>query len=814
MTADERGESLFSLDDAGRIGEEVFGVTGTAEALPGYEDNNFRLRGRDGSLHVLKIAHAGEEREILDFQNRIMERLGERLPAGSCPRVLKTKEGGEIAEVAGRRGSRHFARLLSYLPGRFLVDEASHSDLLLKNVGRFYGQVDAALEGFTHPAMCRTSAWDLRTASASRRHLSCFADASERALVERFLDLFDQEALPVLSTLRTGVIHNDGNDYNILVEQDDVKGIIDFGDALHTAFVSEPAIAAAYAALGKKDPLRAASLVLAGYHEAYPLEEEEVDIFFLLVAARLCTSVCWSTHLHNLDEGNEYLLVSRQPALDLLWKLSAVDPDGACGLFRRACGMAPVPAGRKAPLMRDEIVSLRKRHVGPSLSLSYSEPLTIVRGFRQYLYDEEGRAYLDAVNNVPHVGHCHPRVMRAAREQIARLNTNTRYLHENLVRYSRRLCALLPEPLEVCFFVNSGSEANDLALRLARNHTGGTGLVVVDGAYHGNLSSLIDISPYKFDGPGGSGAPEHVRVIPMPDPYRGLYRTKGGGTDEGRTGQESGDAGEKYAAHVGRAAEALSLIGRKAAAFICEPLLGCGGQIVPPPGFLSSAARRIREAGGLFIADEVQVGFGRVGTHFWAFEPDGFLPSPDGFLPSPDGFLPSPDGVVPDIVTLGKPIGGGHPMAAVITTREIADSFVTGMEYFNTYGGNPVSCAVGLAVLDVIEEEGLQQNAHDVGSRLKKSLAALSVRHPLVGDVRGLGLFLGVELVKDRESLEPAAEAAQQAVERMKERGILVSTDGPLHNVIKIKPPLVFTMENADRLADTLDAVLHEVGEG
>lgn len=782
MTSGTRDDSLFSLEDAGRIANETFGVEGTAEPLPGYEDFNFRLRGLDGTPFVLKISHEGESREILDFQNEVMKRLAGRLAVGTCPGVMKTVDGREIAEVAGRTGSKHLARLLSFLPGRFLVDAGPHSDELLKNLGRFYGRVDAALEGLTHPAMCRPIVWDLRGASGSRRFLPLIADHAERALVERFLDLFEQGALPMLGRLRTGVIHNDGNDYNILVDQDDVTGIIDFGDALCTALVCEPAIVAAYAALGKDDPIGAASLVLAGFHEAFPLVEEEVDIFFLLVAARLCTSVCLSTYLHSLDRRNEYLLVSREPARDLLWKLSALDPDRVRRIFREACGMAPLSPARQAPLPRDEITALRKRHLGPSLSLSYDEPLEIVRGFRQYLYDEKGHAYLDAVNNVPHVGHCHPRVVRAAQEQIARLNTNTRYLHDTIVRYARRLCALLPDPLDVCFFVNSGSEANDLACRLARTCTGGTDMVVVDGAYHGNLSSLIDISPYKFNGPGGRGAPPHVRMIPMPDPYRGLYRA---------TGRETG---EKYAAHVGHAVEAIGRSGRRLAAFICEPLLGCGGQIVPPPGFLQSAARRTREAGGLFIADEVQVGFGRVGTHFWAFETDD---------------------VVPDIVTLGKPIGGGHPMAAVITTPEIAASFLTGMEYFNTFGGNPVSCAVGMAVLDVIEEERLQRNALEVGGYLKQRLAALGTRHPLVGDVRGLGLFLGVELVKDRQNLEPAAHEAARAVERMKEEGILLSTDGPLNNVIKIKPPLVFTRENADLLADTLDTVLGEAcGEG
>jgi 4-aminobutyrate aminotransferase-like enzyme len=420
---------------------------------------------------------------------------------------------------------------------------------------------------------------------------------------------------------------------------------------------------------------------------------------------------------------------------------------------------------------------VRSRNFGRNLSISYRKPLHIVRGCMQYLYDDAGHAYLDAVNNVPHVGHCHPRVVRAAQQQIGVLNTNTRYLHENIVRYAERLCATLPEPLRVCYFVCSGSEANDLALRLARTHTRRQDVIVVDGAYHGNLTSLIEISPYKFDGPGGAGAPPHIHKVPTPDPYRGRYRA----------GVQN--AGSLYAGHVRQAIEAMQLNGKGPAAFIAESALSCAGQIFLPEGYLGEAYRHVREAEGVCIADEVQVGFGRVGSHFWAFETQG---------------------VVPDIVTMGKPIGNGHPLAAVVTTPEIAASFANGMEYFNTYGGNPVSCAVGLAVLDVLESEGLQARAAGIGFHLKRGLSQLKDQYPLIGDVRGEGLFLGIELVLDRETLEPAPQHAAYVAERMKDLGILISTDGPLHNVLKIKPPLVFSAENADFFVATLARVLSE----
>ena len=438
-----------------------------------------------------------------------------------------------------------------------------------------------------------------------------------------------------------------------------------------------------------------------------------------------------------------------------------------------------IPAERFPPRAEQsaEILDTRREHLGGSLSIAYRRPLTIVRGWMQHLYDDTGRIFLDAVNNVPHVGHSHPQVVRAAQRQMALLNTNTRYLHPLLARYIERLAATMPPSLSVVYVVNSGSEANELALRLARTHTGRKDLLVLDNAYHGHTSTLVDISPYKFAGPGGGGAADFVHTVIMPDPYRGPYRGYG---------VESGAA---YARDVQVKIVAARAQGREIAAFICESLLGCGGQIVLPDGYLHAAYRAMRAAGGVCIADEVQVGFGRVGTHRWGFETQG---------------------VTPDIVTLGKPIGNGHPLAAVITTPEIAASFANGMEYFNTFGGNPVSCAVGLAVLDVIETEQLQQRALVVGEHLRAGLRDLQARHPIIGDVRGLGMFIGVELIRDHETLAPADAEASYIAERMKDHGILIGTDGPLHNVLKIKPPLAFTTNNADRLVATLDRVLGE----
>jgi len=434
----------------------------------------------------------------------------------------------------------------------------------------------------------------------------------------------------------------------------------------------------------------------------------------------------------------------------------------------------PTAPGHVPQRSNADILRLRRQVLNPTLSVSYNEPLKIVRGEGIHLYDQYGQPYLDMVNNVCHVGHCHPRVVAAGQAQMAQLNTNTRYLHDNIVEYALRLTATLPAALSVVFLTNSGTEANDLALRLARAHTRAQGVIVVDHAYHGHSPSMVELSPYKFNGKGGQGQASHVGVVAMPDVYRGPFR-------------EPSEAGRQYGALLQPAIESLRRHDIVTAAFYCESLLGCGGQIVLPEGYLAEAYAAVRAAGGVCLADEVQVGFGRVGEHFWAFERQG---------------------VVPDIVTMGKPMGNGHPMGAVVTTPEIAASFVNGMEYFNTFGGNPVSCAIALAVLDVIADEKLQENARRVGGFLLDGLRELQQRHDAIGDVRGCGLFLGVELVRDRAARTPDRPKAKAVVEAMKARHVLLSTEGPDDNVLKIKPPIVFSQANAEEFLDKLDQVL------
>ena len=426
----------------------------------------------------------------------------------------------------------------------------------------------------------------------------------------------------------------------------------------------------------------------------------------------------------------------------------------------------------------NQIAVQRKKYLSPSFSLSYETPLHIVKGEAQYLYASNGDRYLDAVNNIQHVGHCHPVVVQAAQKQYEVLNTNTRYLDATIVNYAKALTNHLPKGLDVCYFTNSGSESNDLALRLARTATGSMETIVLDGAYHGHVSSLIEVSPYKHNAKGGTGPPDFVYTVPMPDAYRGKYR--------------GNNAGKEYLNELKNILEQLKKNNKKISAFIVEPIMGCGGQLILPKNFLKEAFDLVRTTGGICIADEVQIGFGRMGTNFWGFETEN---------------------VVPDIVTMGKSMGNGHPLSAVVTTKKIADLFDNGMEYFNSFGGNPVSCAVGHAVLNVIKDEELQKNALDVGIYLKERLNDLKEQFPIIGDVRGRGLFLGVELVKN-ENLLPAKTEAHSIVNQMKENNILLSIDGPDHNVIKIKPPLVFNKENADELVLTFSKVLSNIANG
>jgi 4-aminobutyrate aminotransferase-like enzyme/Ser/Thr protein kinase RdoA (MazF antagonist) len=476
----------------------------------------------------------------------------------------------------------------------------------------------------------------------------------------------------------------------------------------------------------------------------------------------------WPPHLHF------------QIILDLLGNTTNFDGVASINQWEVFKSLCPdpnlifnIPELNKIQKGQDEIYGYRKEHLGRSLSLSYQNHLTILRGSDVYLFDQWAQPYLDTVNNVPHVGHENPKVVAAGQKQMAVLNTNTRYLHPKIIDFTKELLKTFPPELCVVHFVNSGSEANELALRMARMVTQQKDIIALEMGYHGNTQGCVDISSYKFNRKGGTGKPEHTAIVPLPDAFRGIYR--GENTDE------------KYASHLQTEIDILKSKNRNVAAFIAESIVSCGGQIDLPEGYLEKAYAIVRKEGGLCIADEVQVGFGRVGAAFWGFQLHN---------------------VIPDIVVLGKPIGNGHPLGAVVCTKAVAEGFANGMEYFNTFGGNPVSCSIGLAVLEEIKTKNLQQNALEVGNYLIAKLKEMQKQFPLIADVRGKGLFLGIEFLEP--DFVPATAKVKYIAERMKERFVLMSIDGPDNNVLKIKPPITFTKANADFLIQNLTDILNE----
>lgn len=746
-----------------------YGLNGSLTRLPG-ENVNYLVEVPGADRYVLKIAPEERDAAIIDMEYQAVQRVSERIPDFRVPRTLPTRSGVCMAELE-RRGERPMrAQLLEFVSGTPWGELDRHDGQLLADLGSKIAHLDQVFAEFSHPAMHRSHRWDLAALSQHRNKVALLADPAKRLLLEWAFHLWAADAQPVLGELPASFIHNDANDENVLVENDHVTGLLDFGDSLYNPVVCNLAISLAYAMLEKDEPLVVAGRVVAAYNVVRPLSEPELHALYPLICGRLANTVAVAAERRTLDSLNPNWFVTEDRAWELLGKLQQTSPaealitlvSGIEGQVRGVQGATPA-----------ELVERRGRCIGPSLSVSYREPIKMVRGRGQFLFDHQGRPYLDLVNNICHVGHCHPSVVAAGQRQMAMLNTNTRYLYDGLTDYAERLCRTLPDPLGVCYLVNSGSEANELALRLARTHTGRNDMLVVDTAYHGNTGRLVDISPYKFMRAGGKGRAETwVHRVPMADGYRGPYKGMGAET------------GIAYGNAVG---EAIDREGGSIAAFITESIWSCGGQVVPPENYMKTAFDHVRGTGGLCIVDEVQVGFGRVGKSFWGFQLQG---------------------VVPDIVVMGKPIGNGHPMAAVVTTREIAASFDNGMEYFNSFGGNPVSCAIGLAVLDVIEQESLQARALSLGEHFKSGLKKLAQRYPMMGEVRGEGLFLGVELVAGSGTLEPAAGAAATIVNQMKERGILMSTDGPLDNVLKIKPPMVISEDDIDMVLRCLDDTL------
>ncbi len=767
---------------------ENYGIQVKIKPLPGYEDLNFIL-SHEGIKSILKISADLGSKEIIMAQIRTLEHLKDIPEIGSyIPEVIPGIDGNKLYywEI---NGQTVLVRQLTFLDGNFL-GESELPISFYSSLGVFIGQLDKELLKCDEQVFrLRNLEWDLFRFLESENLTKHISDPYNRTLVEFYFMRFREVVIPLYPQLRKSLIHNDINDWNILIRQNMVAGLIDFGDMVFTATIHELAIALAYSLMNQDDPLRTAIEIIRGYNSNLPLAREELSILYYLVAARLCTTVVMAAKKESEQAGNNYYQISARPAWALLHHWIKISPVKALLSFYKACGQDATDFLTDKQKMVDE----RNSCLPSCLSVSYTEPIRMIGSALQYMYDDEGHTYLDGVNNIPHVGHCHPRVVAAGQKQMSRLNTNTRYLYDSLNEYARRLLDKFPDPLNKIIFVNSGSAATDLAIRLAQTHTGRKEFIVLDHAYHGNNQTAIGLSPYKFNSRGGSGKPDNVHIAPIPDTYRGRYRLEGkrDGTSGGE-GLESHVVGKKYSEEVFRILSDNNGLNSNLAGFIAESIPGCGGQIILPENYLREVYAVVRKSGGVCIADEVQTGFGRVGKTFWGFELYD---------------------VIPDIVILGKPMGNGHPIGAVVFRDKISASFENGLEFFSSFGGNPVSCEIGLAVLDAIEKDGLQENARKVGDYLITGLLKIQQEdsrrsRPVIGDIRGTGLFIGIELVKNLVDREPYPEMATWLVNEMKRKEILLSADGPWENVIKFKPPLCFTMDNAKELLGKLKAAL------
>ncbi|MBT7109303.1 MAG: aminotransferase class III-fold pyridoxal phosphate-dependent enzyme, partial [Proteobacteria bacterium] len=542
--------------------------------------------------------------------------------------------------------------------------------------------------------------------------------------------------------------------------------------------IQDLAVTAAEVPLGSKNYFGRAADIVAGVNEVTPLERQEFELLPDLIIGRLVIGLliqAWSDQEVAWTDDREYLIGLEEKTLRVLRDGDAMLDGEFKNLLLSACGLRPNFLSERSNFSVQESWDKRNKFLGNASQISYSEPVNLVKGEGVWLFDSNDKAYLDAYNNVPHVGHCHPRVVASIAKQTATLNTNTRYLYDALPAYAENITSTLPPELDTCFFVSSGSEANDLAWRLSKNWTSQTGGLVIENAYHGVTDAVFDLSPAEAI--DGSTLKSHIEEIKAPDDYRGPWK------------RDDPDRGLHYAAYAGEAINKLMQKGHSPAAFLMDMIMSSSGIIVPLPLYTEEVYNRVKNAGGLFVADEVQSGFGRLGKAMWGFEIAG---------------------VTPDIVTFGKPIAAGYPMGLVVTRKEIAEKFERHSEFFSTTGGNPVACAAANMVLQVIKDEELMRNADSIGKLLVDGIRELADRYPIIGDVRGSGLFIGVELVKDVETLEPAALEAKSITDALKDEGVLIGVDGTHSNVLKIRPPMVINESNAKFLLQTFQQVLEK----
>jgi 4-aminobutyrate aminotransferase-like enzyme/Ser/Thr protein kinase RdoA (MazF antagonist) len=731
---------------------DVYGITGELTELHGERDLNFRVDATDGRRYVLKVHHPEDSGEVAEMRTMAMAQVRRVDPGLPVPEVVRTPTGAIRAAIAGADGRISDVQVLTFLEGAH-PETAKLGASALGDWGRVTARLGRALRGFFHPAAGYRIQWDIRHTSSLRDRLHLL-DPETRRLVEPVIDRFETGVAPRFDALRAQVIHNDMNPRNVLVDAEDrIVGITDFGDMTHTALVCDLAVALAEVLVGRDDGFDAATPMVAGYCEVTPLEDEEVALLADLVTSRAATDVVVTTWRRLHHRHAEEL---PDASLAFLRRVESVGIAELADLLTQAARSAS-GASRSALFYRtrptSELRAARARVLG-ALELSYEEPLHLVRGSGVHLFDADGRRYLDAYNNVPVAGHSHPAVAAAIAAQSRLLVTNTRYLHESSVELAEQLLQRAPEGLKRVLFVNSGSEANDVAWRIARLATGHDGALVTRFAYHGVTEATTVLSPEEW--PAGF-APRRVGLLSPPG--------------------EPGGAGVVV--------NELEAAGHPPAALYVDPAFTSDGILGPAPAWLEDAVSSTRAAGGLFVGDEVQAGYGRTGMSLWSV---------------------TPSGVDPDLLTLGKPMGNGFPVAAVLGRADLVDPFVEATGYFSTFGGNTLACAAALAVLHVVEEEHLIERAAASGTRLRSLVDEVSARHDAAGAVRSWGLLLGVEIVDHNGAPDP--DRARRAVNAMRRLGVLIGTTGPAANVLKIRPPLVFAEADGEELATRLDEVL------
>ena len=770
--------------EAERIARDLYGLAVTISTLPGERDSNFRLRTAHASPaadapdaapreFVLKILDVATDAESTDCLVRVLDHLAEQDPALPVPRLFPTQQGEAIGRFSVE-GVDYATCLVSYLPGRLLA-ASPPSTALLENLGATLARVDRALQGFFHPSLTRRLAWDVRRLPELAQFSDHIESAALRDTVERVSSAF-KACLPRLRGLRSQAIHGDCHATNLLVDSDgrSICGILDFGDMIHAPLIFEPAVAMSELLTEAVAPLESAAEVLRGYARAHTLQADEVELLYDIVTARHAVTVlvhAWRRH-HD-RHGAQVLDEAAAHSGHSLDRLLNTDRRALTRTWHEAAGTLPAAASVAVPAAAHtaaRAVDLARRHrlMGAGAELFYEKPLHLVRGAGVWLYDAAGRAYLDVYNNVPHVGHAHPTVVAAIQRQIAVLATHTRYLHENVLEYAEQLTSRLPAHLDTCIFVNSGSEANDVAWRMAQMATGHRGGLIMEHAYHGITDAVAALTP-------SVGQPRDPRVVTIAPPPVHLRVTDEMGSAELAAAAQDADAA------LARLAER----GFAPAAFYLDTGITSSGIFDPPAAWAAAVSARVRAAGGLVVADEVQYGLGRSGSHFWGFERRG---------------------LEPDIVTMGKPVGNGYPMGVVVARRALIEAFQAKFGFFSTFGGNAVAAAAGLAVLEVMDgEERLMANAAATGGYLREQLESVAARHQSLGRVHGAGLLLGLDV------LGPLGQASKLRNRHIvnalaSEFRILIGYEGPQASILKLRPPMPFRREHADLLVQAIDA--------